>query len=128
MSSAVVFLDPRGTIEDDGGWSLSYAAGKAGIDQFAKLINAEHGSAGIRAYTVEPGFTAYGDDFRSRLRDGERVPVSPAEAIGPAIAWLITSSDAERLTSKRVHLPSITDKYRLLEGWDGPGSSYPTRW
>jgi 3-oxoacyl-[acyl-carrier protein] reductase len=128
MSSAVVFLDPGGTIKDDGGWALSYAAGKAGIDQFAKLINAELGPTGVRAYTVEPGFVAYGDDFRDRLRNGDGIPVSPAEVIGPAIVWLVTAPEAGRLLSKRVHLPSLTAKRELLDGWDGPGSSYPTRW
>ncbi len=128
MSSAVVFLTPWGTIEGDGGWTFSYAAGKAGIDQLAKLINAELGSQGVRAYTVEPGFVAYGDDFHERLREGERVPVAPAEVIGPAIAWLVSDPGAERLLSKRIHLPSITDKHRLLPGWDGPGSPYSTRW
>jgi NAD(P)-dependent dehydrogenase (short-subunit alcohol dehydrogenase family) len=103
MSSAVVFLDPRGTIADDGGWALSYAAGKAGIDQFAKLINAELGPAGVRAYTVEPGFVAYGEDFQDRLNDQQGAPVSPAEVIGPAIAWLVSAPDATRLLSKRVH-------------------------
>jgi NAD(P)-dependent dehydrogenase (short-subunit alcohol dehydrogenase family) len=128
MSSAVVFLNPSGTIESDGGWTFSYAAGKAGIDQLAKLINAEIGSRGVRAYTVEPGFVAYGDDFYQRLREGEKVPVSPAEVIGPAIAWLVSDPAAERLLSKRIYLPAITEKHHLLAGWEGPGSPYRTRW
>jgi NAD(P)-dependent dehydrogenase (short-subunit alcohol dehydrogenase family) len=128
MSSAVVFLDPRGTIKDEGGWALSYAAGKAGIDQLAKLINVELGPAGVRAYTVEPGFVAYGDNYRDLVREGRRASVCPAECIGPAIAWLSSSPDAGRLLAKRVHLPSITEKHGLLAGWEGPGSPYPTRW
>jgi 3-oxoacyl-[acyl-carrier protein] reductase len=128
MSSAVVFLEPRGTIKDEGGWALSYAAGKAGIDQLAKLINVELGPAGVRAYTVEPGFVAYGDNYRNLVRDGQRASVSPAECIGPAIAWLSSSPEAGRLLAKRVHLPSITAKHGLLPGWEGPGSPYPTRW
>ena len=63
MSSAVVFLRPSGTVGDGLGWSLAYAAAKAGIDQFSKLINVELGDAGIRCFTVEPGFVAYGDAF-----------------------------------------------------------------
>ncbi len=38
------------------GWRLAYAAGKAGIEQFAKALNVELNAAGIRAFTVEPGF------------------------------------------------------------------------
>jgi len=128
MSSSVVYLEPWGTIKEDRGWSLSYAAGKAGIDQVGKLINVELGSAGIRAYTVEPGYVAYGEGFRNRLSPNERVPVCPAEAIGTAIAWLVRTPEATRLLSKRIYLPAITEKQRLLSGWDGPGSPYPTRW
>jgi NAD(P)-dependent dehydrogenase (short-subunit alcohol dehydrogenase family) len=127
MSSAVVFLDPSRTVAN-GGWSLAYAAGKAGLDQFAKVINAECGSAGIRAFTVEPGFVAYGDEFKRALDSGEGAPVNPTEAIGAAILWLVQSREASRLLSKRIHLPSITEKYGLLPGWAGSGSAFSTRW
>jgi NAD(P)-dependent dehydrogenase (short-subunit alcohol dehydrogenase family) len=127
MSSSVVFLDPWRTVVN-GGWSLAYAAGKAGIDQFAKLINSECGSAGIRAFTVEPGHVAYGDGFHQAVDSGEGVPANPTEAIGAAIAWLVQSPDATRLLSKRVHLPAITQKHGLLPGWAGPGSAFSTRW
>ena len=126
MSSAVVFLTP-GDVEGSG-WSLAYAASKAGIDQFAKSINAELGAAGVRAYTVEPGHTAYGDQFRALVGGASGAPVNPAEAIGAAIVWLVESPEAERLLAKRIHLPAIAQKQSLLEGWDGPGSAYPTRW
>jgi NAD(P)-dependent dehydrogenase (short-subunit alcohol dehydrogenase family) len=128
MSSSVVYLMPWGTIKDDRGWSLSYAAGKAGIDQVGKLINAELGSAGILAFTVEPGYVAYGEGFHMRLDPQEKVPVTPAEAIGAAIVWLVRAPEATRLLSKRIYLPAITDKQKLLPGWGGPGSPYPTRW
>jgi 3-oxoacyl-[acyl-carrier protein] reductase len=127
MSSAVVFLDPQHTVEH-GGWSVAYAAGKAGIDQFAKLINAECGSAGIRAYTVEPGFVAYGDDFQRAVERGVETRVNPSEAISAALLWLIQSPEATRLLSKRIHLPSITQKYGLLAGWAGSGTAFSTRW
>jgi len=128
MSSSVVHLTPWGTVDEDRGWSTAYAAGKAGIDQLGKMINAELGSAGVLAYTVEPGYVAYGDEFGRRLDPGERVPVVPAEAIGHAIAWLISSPDATKLLSKRIHLPAITERQALLTGWGGPGSPFPTRW
>ena len=124
MSSAVVFLNPSGTVADENGWSLAYAAGKAGIDQFAKMINVELNHSGIRAFTVEPGFVAYGEAYDAALRDNPGVPVSPAEAIGAAIAWLVESPDAARLLSKRVHLPALTQKHGLLPGWNGPGTRY----
>jgi NAD(P)-dependent dehydrogenase (short-subunit alcohol dehydrogenase family) len=128
MSSSVVYLTPWGTVKEDRGWSLSYAAGKAGIDQVGKLINAELGSMGVRCYTVEPGYVAYGEMFLNRLGPDETVPVTPAEAIGAAIEWLVRTPEATRLLSKRIYLPAITEKHRLLPDWDGPGSPYPTRW
>jgi NAD(P)-dependent dehydrogenase (short-subunit alcohol dehydrogenase family) len=124
MSSAVVFLNPSGTVQEENGWSLAYAAGKAGIDQFAKLINVELGHSGIRAFTVEPGFVAYGQAYEAALRDNPGVPVSPPEAIGTAIAWLVEAPEATRLLSKRIHLPALAQKYGLLPGWNGPGSAY----
>ena len=124
MGSAVVFLQPSGTVHDNGGWSLAYAAGKAGIDQFSKVLNAELESDGIRVFTVEPGYVAYGDDYAAVLRDRPGVAVSPPEAIGPAIAWLVRAPEAVELLSKRVNLPALTHKHGLLDGWDGPGTLY----
>ena len=53
------------------------------------------------------------------------MPVTPPDAIGAAIVWLVTSPDAPRLLHKRIYLPAITQKYGLLPGWDGPGSAFP---
>ena len=128
MSSAVVFLEATGRVDGDGGWSVAYSASKAAIEQFSKSINAELGSAGIRAFTVEPGHVAYGDHFQELVDGNDPGTVAPAEVIGPAIAWLVRSPDADRLLSKRIHLPAITERQGLLAGWDGPGSPYPTRW
>jgi hypothetical protein len=91
----------------------------------ASIINVELGDQGIRAFTVEPGFVAYGAGLTTALERYPGMPVSPPESIGPAIAWLATSPEAGRLLSKRVYLPGITHKYHLLDGWDGPGSLYP---
>jgi NAD(P)-dependent dehydrogenase (short-subunit alcohol dehydrogenase family) len=124
MSSFVVFNDPPGT-PDQNGWALSYAAAKAGIDRVAGGLNAEFGDRGILAYTVDPGFVAYGDDFAAQLDRYVGMPVTPPDAIGAAIVWLVTSPDAPRLLHKRIYLPAITQKYGLLPGWEGPGSAFP---
>ena len=124
MSSFVVFNDPPGT-PDRNGWALGYSAAKAGIDRFAGALNAEFGDRGILAYTVDPGFVAYGDDFAAQVDRYVGMPVTPPEAIGAAIVWLVTSPDAARLLHKRIYLPAITQKYGLLPGWDGPGSAFP---
>ena len=125
MSSSSVFLDPPGTVKDSG-WSLAYVAAKAGIDQFASILNVELGAEGIRAFNVEPGFVAYGEELARMLDKYPGMPVSPPESIGPAILWLVEAGDAaERLRSKRINLPGLTHKQGLLEGWGGPGSAYP---
>ena len=66
MSSFVVFNDPPGP-PDKNGWALGYASAKAGIDRFAGALNAEFGDRGILAYTVDPGFVAYGDAFADQV-------------------------------------------------------------
>ena len=124
MSSSSVFLDPPGTVHGSG-WSLAYVAGKAGIDRFASILNVELGPSGIRAFNVEPGFVAYGEQLELSLQKYPGMPVSPPESIGPAIVWLVQSPDATRLLDKRVYLPGLTHKHGLLPGWGGPGSAYP---
>jgi NAD(P)-dependent dehydrogenase (short-subunit alcohol dehydrogenase family) len=123
MSSAVVFLSPPGTVHESG-WSLAYAAAKAGIDQFAKVLNIELAEARVRVFTVEPGFVAYGEAAAAMLRKYPGSPVSPPEAIGPAIVWLVSNPDAAALLDKRVNLPALTLTHGLLPGWEGPGTSY----
>lgn len=123
MSSSSVFLDPPGTVHDNG-WSFAYVAAKAGIDQLASLLNVELGPQGIRAFNVEPGFVAYGEVLADTLRKYPGIPVSPPECIGPAIVWLLQDPGASRLLAKRISLPNLTAKQGLLEGWAGPGSQF----
>lgn len=123
MSSTVVAIDPPGTVLANG-WSLGYAAGKAGIDRFAGVLNAELSGSGVVAYTVEPGFVAYGEAFAETLAKYPGRPVTPPEAIGAAVRWLVTAPDATRLLGKRIHLPAITQRYGLLPGWEGPGTAF----
>ena len=124
MSSNVVVLDPRASVEANG-WSFAYAAGKAGIDRLAGILNAELGDRGIRAFTVEPGIVAYGEKLAEFLAKYAGAPVSPPESIGPGVVWLVDSPDADALRSKRIDLPRLTHQHGLLPGWGGPGSRYP---
>lgn len=123
MSSSSVYLEPVGTVHDNG-WSFCYVSAKAGVDQMASLVNVELGARGIRAFTVEPGFVAYGENFAETLEKYPGRPISPPESIGPAVVWLVESPDADRLLRKRVSLPDVTHRQHLLPDWDGPGTSY----
>jgi len=124
MTSFVAVNDPPGTALENG-WPLAYAATKAGIDRFAGVLNVELGDRGIRAYTVDPGFVAYGDEFDAMVERYVGMPVTPREAVAAAIVWLLSSPDAERLLHKRIYLPAIAQKYDLLPGWNGPGTPFP---
>jgi NAD(P)-dependent dehydrogenase (short-subunit alcohol dehydrogenase family) len=124
MSSSSVVMEPPGTVRGSG-WSFAYVAAKAGLDRLASILNVELSDRGIRAFSVEPGFVAYGERLATALAKYPGMPVSPPESIGPAIVWLVTSPDADRLRSKRVYLPGITHRHGLLPDWDGPGTMYP---
>ena len=124
MTSFVAVNDPPGTALENG-WPLAYAATKAGIDRFAGVLNVELGDRGIRAYTVDPGFVAYGDEFDAMVERYVGMPVTPREAVAAAIVWLLSSPDAARLLHKRIYLPAIAQKYDLLPGWNGPGTPFP---
>jgi 3-oxoacyl-[acyl-carrier protein] reductase len=123
MSSSSVVLEPPGPVGENG-WSYAYVSAKAGIDRLASILNVELGQEGVRAFNVEPGFVAYADELEAMVKQYPGMPVSPPESIGPAIVWLIENAEADRLRSKRIYLPGITQKLGLLEGWDGPGSHF----
>ena len=123
MSSYVVTNSPT-TAGAHGGWSVAYAASKAGLDRFGSVLNAELGESGITVFTVDPGFVSYGEALAEQLRHYPDAPVTPPEAIGAAIAWLATEPDARRLKDKRIDLTALVVKHALLRGWDGPGSVY----
>jgi len=127
MSSYVVASDPPGTVHENG-WTLAYAAAKAGIDRFASVLNVELRDAGVNVYTVEPGFVAYGEALTQALAKFPDSPVTPPEAIGAAIAWLVRSPDATRLLSKRIHLPALAQRHGLVPGWQGPGTPFSSVW
>jgi NAD(P)-dependent dehydrogenase (short-subunit alcohol dehydrogenase family) len=126
MTSSSVWLDPPGAAGGSG-WSFAYVAAKAGIDRLASIVNVEAAANGtaVRAFTIDPGFVASGPSLEDKIRRYPGMPVSPPEAIGPAVLWLLESPDASRLINKRVNLPVLTHRQGLLPDWDGPGSAYP---
>ena len=65
-----------------------------------------------------------GDAFVESLTKFPGRPVTPPEAIGVAVRWLLTTPEATQLLHKRIHLPAITQRHNLLPGWEGPGSTY----
>ncbi len=124
MTSAVTYMKPPGVV-GEGGWSMVYAASKGAIDKFSSVLNVEYSGCGIRTFTTEPGFVAYGERLKEFVKLYHTVPVSPPESCAEAILWLVDSPDADKLIDKRINLPSLTEKHGLLPDWDGPGTMYP---
>lgn len=73
-----------------GGWSLTYAATKAGFHRIADMIALEYGHLGVRAVNVDPGLVATervldsGSSLEWIARDG-----ATPEAIGEVVAALV---------------------------------------
>jgi NAD(P)-dependent dehydrogenase (short-subunit alcohol dehydrogenase family) len=78
------------------GVGLGYRIGKAAGHTIVGSVLAEYASSGIRAFNVEPGFVR---TERNSLDAGELgfdiSFAAPPEAVGAAVAWLVSSSDAE---------------------------------
>lgn len=89
VTSAAGQLTPKGPV-GSGGWSLVYAASKAGFHRMADMIALEYADQGIRSFNVNPGFVttervlAAGGALQFVAYRG----VAP-EVIGAAIAHLI---------------------------------------
>ena len=106
-----------------GGWSLAYCATKAAFHQVAVVLDVEFRERGIRAFTLEPGFTV---TERSLARGGdqaygEHFAGDPPEVAGSVIAWLTTSPDSDRFLGRIVHAQAACARNNLLPGWPPPG-------
>jgi len=103
----------------EGGWSLAYCATKAALHQLAVVIDVEFRERGIRAFTMEPGFTiteraiatSINDQYREHFRG------DPPEVAGAVIGWLATSPDADHFLGRMVHAQAACEKHGLVPGW-----------
>lgn len=98
---------------DRGGWGFAYGASKAALARLAGVIHREHGDAGLRAYSVNPGLVSteavtatLGDDGALAQRYG----AMPPEAIAAALLWLATDPRAAALAGK----PAMIDLQPLV--------------
>jgi NAD(P)-dependent dehydrogenase (short-subunit alcohol dehydrogenase family) len=81
---------------DDGGWSLMYAATKAGFHRLADMLALEYGNDGIRSLNINPGLVATERvlDSGANLEWIARNGVAP-EVIGDAVARLAADPQVE---------------------------------
>ena len=97
---------------------LGYRIGKAAGHTLVGSIQAETGGSGIRAFNVDPGFVL---TERNSL-DVEEFGFDPAwagppAAVGAAVAWLVTSSDADALQRQNVAAQQLVLERNLFPDW-----------
>jgi NAD(P)-dependent dehydrogenase (short-subunit alcohol dehydrogenase family) len=97
---------------------LGYRIGKAAGHTLVGSIQAEHGSQGIRAFNVDPGFVL---TERNSL-DVEEFGFDPSwagppPAIGAAVVWLVTSPEADELQRTDISAQPLVLERGLYPDW-----------
>jgi NAD(P)-dependent dehydrogenase (short-subunit alcohol dehydrogenase family) len=102
---------------------LGYRIGKAAGHTLVGSILAEYGDQGIKAFNVEPGFVL---TERNSLDAGEfgfdPAWAGPPAAVGAAVAWLVTSPEADALQRSEVSAQQLALERNLYPDWR-PASS-----
>jgi NAD(P)-dependent dehydrogenase (short-subunit alcohol dehydrogenase family) len=97
---------------------LGYRIGKAAGHTLVGSILAEYGADGIRAFNVNPGFVL---TERNSLDSDEfgfpAAHAGPAEAVGAAIAWLVTSPEAGPLQRTDIDAQDLVLDRGLYPDW-----------
>ncbi len=108
----------------EGGWSLAYCASKAAFHQVAVVVDVEFRKRGIRAFTLEPGYTVTerslalhpgGDTYGRHFRG------DPPEVAGAVVGWLAADPEADRFLGKMVHAQALCKRLGLVPGWPPEG-------
>lgn len=105
---------------DEGGWGYAYGAGKAAVSRLAGVINIEHRSKGLRAYTVNPGVVitetlkaTIGDRGIAALGGSAAPPDVPARVI----CWLVDQDQAGRHRKRTVNAQKVALDQYLVQDW-----------
>ncbi|HEY2301529.1 MAG TPA: SDR family oxidoreductase [Acidimicrobiales bacterium] len=103
----------------EGGWSLAYCASKAALHQVAVVVDVEFRDSGIRAFTMEPGYTITERALAMGQADtyGKHFSGDPPEVAGAVIGWLADEADADRFLGKMVHAQALCQRLNLVPGW-----------
>jgi NAD(P)-dependent dehydrogenase (short-subunit alcohol dehydrogenase family) len=107
-----------------GGWSLAYCASKAAFHQVAIVVDVEFRDRGIRAFTLEPGYTITERALAMNQGDtyGKHFSGDPPEVAGAVIGWLAAEPDADRFLGRMVHAQALCQRLGLVPGWPAAGS------
>lgn len=106
---------------------LGYRIGKASGHTLVGSIQAEHRDQGIKAFNVNPGFVL---TERNSL-DVEEFGFDPAwagppAAVGAAVAWLVTSSEADALQRQNIDAQPLALERKLYPDWRPSGADTPS--
>jgi len=117
VTSHTATADPPGPV-GNGGWGLGYAASKAALHRIAPLVAVEHGSQGIRAFNVDPGYVETERQVVNAAALGlvGHYTGAPPSVPGAAIAWLaVHTEDVENGQTVRAQKLALT--HQLHPDW-----------
>jgi NAD(P)-dependent dehydrogenase (short-subunit alcohol dehydrogenase family) len=115
------------TVSSDAGYTwypasprpgLGYRIGKAAGHALVGSLQAEYGDQGVRAFNVNPGFTLTernsldADEFGFDPRTA-----CPPQAVATAIAWIVTSPEADGLQRHNVEAQELALQRNLYPDW-----------
>jgi NAD(P)-dependent dehydrogenase (short-subunit alcohol dehydrogenase family) len=102
----------------EGGWGLGYAMSKGAMHRLAGIIAVELGERGIVAFNLHPGFVATERMAQDMGAFGfDASAAAPADVIGAAAAWLVTTPDARALNGAWIEGQDLCREHNLLPGW-----------
>ncbi len=104
-----------------GGVGISYISTKSAFHHLAGYVQLECGDSGVRAFNVHPGLVATERNVADMGQFGYAMERgAPPEAIGAAVAWLVTSPEGSNYTTRTVMAQDLCHEQQLLPGWAGP--------
>jgi NAD(P)-dependent dehydrogenase (short-subunit alcohol dehydrogenase family) len=109
---------PKNAPGSGGGSGLGYRIGKAAGHTLVGSILVEYAPQGIRAFNVNPGFVR--TERNSMASDVTGMDASlgaPPEAIGAAVAWMVTSPEADELMNANIDAQTVAVERGLYPDW-----------
>jgi len=97
---------------------LGYRIGKAAGHTLVGSIQAECGDKGIRAFNVDPGFVVTERNVLDAAEFGfDPSWGGPPPAVGAAVAWLVTSPEADELQRQNISAQELALERNLYPDW-----------
>jgi NAD(P)-dependent dehydrogenase (short-subunit alcohol dehydrogenase family) len=105
---------------------LGYRIGKASGHTLVGSIQAEHRDQGIKAFNVNPGFVLTERNSLDVDEFGfDPAWAGPPAAVGAAVAWLVTSPEADALQRQNIDAQPLALERNLYPDWRPAGATNP---